>query len=268
MLMAVNVGNERISVGFFEKESSLVFKFEVSTVLSRTEDEYYAVFSMIARERGIDTEGICAGVVSSVVPQLSRVICETVKRFTGEEPVIVGAGVKTGFAIKIDSPSELGGDMVANAAAVISRKKKGNNPCAAVIVDMGAVTTVSAINPQGEFVGCSIFPGVRMSLDALHGNTAQLPNVSCVAQTRAIGKNSQESVLSGVLLGHAITLDGFVFRFVREMKVSPESVCCIATGEYAERVMPLCHTVFEYDKDLTLEGLYHIYQKSKENKPR
>ena len=189
-----------------------------------------------------------------------------VERFVGKEPVLVGPGVKTGFPIKIDSPAELGGDIVANAAAVVSEKKLENDSRAAVVVDIGAVTTVSAINKRGEFVGCAILPGVQMSLDALHGKTAQLPNVAYAEQTRAIGKNSQESVLSGVVHGHAMMIDGFALRFASEMKTSKDELLAVVTGEYAKYVLPLCRQSFEYDEELTFKGLYIIYKRSMEAK--
>ncbi|MBO5416839.1 MAG: type III pantothenate kinase [Clostridia bacterium] len=267
MIIAVNIGNTRISVGFFDDASSCVkYKLELSTDYTKTVDEYFATVKLIIRESGFDIDGLCGGVVSSVVPQLTETLCETVRRFTGEEPLLVGPGVKTGFPIKIDSPAELGGDMVANAAAVVAKNKNENNTRASVVVDMGAVTTVSAINKHGEFVGCSIIPGVQMSLEALHGNTALLPNVAYSAQTRAIGKNSQESVRSGVILGHAMMLDGFVLRFAKEMKATAEEINCVITGEYAKYVLPMCRTSFEYDEELTLAGLWFIYRKSKEIK--
>ncbi|MBE6531150.1 MAG: type III pantothenate kinase [Ruminococcaceae bacterium] len=265
MLMAVNVGNTRISVGFFDDDNSSVkYAFEISTDPSKTVDEYFLTIKLIAAERGVDLREADGGIVSSVVPQLTATICETVSRFCSKEPLVVGPGVKTGFPIKIDSPAELGGDMVANAAAVVSVMKQKNDMRATVIVDVGSVTTVSAINARGEYVGCSIMPGVQMSLEALHGKTALLPNVSYLSQTKAIGKNSQEAVLSGVMLGHAIMIDGFVTKFAKEMKA--EAFSCVITGEYAKHVIPLCRSAFEYERELTLKGLYFIYQRSKETK--
>lgn len=267
MIIAVNVGNTRISVGFFEDCSPILkHRFEISSVIDRTADEYYSTISVIARELSIDMSSVEGGVVSSVVPRLTSVICDTVERFTGQAPIVVGPGVKTGFPIKIDSPSELGGDMVANAACVIANMKEENDGRAAVIVDLSTATTVSAINARGEYVGCSILAGVQMSLEALRGNTALLPSVAYEQQTRAIGKNSQEALLSGVMLGHALMLDGFALRFAKEMKTALEDVRLFATGEYAPRIIPLCRNCFEYDGELTLSGLYRIYKKSKEHK--
>ncbi len=256
MLMAVNVGNSRISIGFFREETcDLIAKFKIATDINKTSDEYLALIRAVVREEKIECEEISGCIFSSVVPQLTATVCDTLARFTGKQPLSVGPGLKTGFPIKIDTPSELGADIVANTAAV--RKSTAR---ASVVVDMGTVTTVSAINAKGEYVGCSILAGVQISLDALHGRTAQLPNVMLMTPTRAIGKNSQESVRSGVILGHAILLDGMIERFAREMRSQPDELSLFATGEYALPVIKECKRNFVYDEDLTLKGLYYLYK--------
>ena len=78
---------------------------------------------------------------------------------------MVGPGVKTGFAIKIDDPAELGADIVANASAVVSRLNEEKCEKPTIILDMGTVTTLFAINKNKEVVGGAILPGVGMSLD-------------------------------------------------------------------------------------------------------
>ena len=128
MIIAVNVGNTRISVGFFEDRSPVLkHRFDISSIAEKTVDEYCSTVSVISRELGIDISSIDGGVVSSVVPKLTSTVCRMVERFSGEAPVIVGPGVNTGFPIKIDSPSELGGDMVAADAAVITKMKEEND---------------------------------------------------------------------------------------------------------------------------------------------
>ena len=263
MLMTVNVGNSTISVGFFREDAcELLFRFELSTDLKKTSDEYQSLIRALFCERASSDEPISGVILSSVVPQLTTTVCRAVSAFAGTEPLLVGPGVRTGFPIKIDSPSELGGDMVANAAAVIHT---GLGVGGAILVDMGTVTTVSAISRLGEFVGCAIAPGVRVSLEALHSCTAQLPNVVLAKPTRAIGKSSRESVCSGVVLGNAMMLDGFVSRFASEMKSDIKDIRLVMTGEYGQTVMSACENSFAYDEDLTLCGLYYLYRNTVQN---
>ncbi len=263
MLMSVNVGNSTISVGFFQEDACrLLFRFELSADPKKTSDEYQSLILSLFRERSESAEPISGVILSSVVPQLTMTVCRAVASFAGVEPLVVGPGLKTGFPIKIDSPSELGGDMVADAAAVVaSQIGRGG----AIVVNMGTVTTVSAINRFGEFVGCAIAPGVRVSLDALHTRTAQLPNVVLAKPSRSIGKSSRESVCSGVVLGNAMMLDGFVSRFASEMKSDVKDLRLVMTGEYAQTVMSSCENSFVYDENLTLCGLYYLYRNTVQN---
>ena len=262
MLMSINIGNFDISVGVFQASSfELFLKFKLSTDPRRTSDEYQMLINSILHENQIDTTKIGGAIISSVVPQLTDTISETVEKIVGKTPLIVGPGVKTGFSIKIDNPSELGGDIVANAAAVVHIQKTNGKNNSSIIVDVGTATTISAIK-NGEYIGCAICPGIKMSCEAMHGSTAQLPNVACSSPDSAIGKNSRDSVLSGVVIGNAIMLDGFVFRFMREMRCRAEDVDLYITGEHAERVIPFCKSEFLYEKELTLQGLCRIYANS------
>lgn len=261
MILAVNIGNSRISVGIFDDCGTLSVKFKISSDIGRTSDEYFSIITSLLRENDFDIASVDGVVISSVVPQLTLTVTQTLLRLTHHTPILIGPGVKTGFSIKIDNPSELGADMVANAAAVIGRQRKGNGQLSAsIVVDMNTVTTVSAINKNGEYVGCAIFPGVQMSFDSMHVNTALLPNVMLSSPHKAIGKNSQESVRSGVIYGNAFMLDGFVYRFARELKCKPEELDLTITGEYAQGILDVCNSKFTYVEDLTLNGLYCIYR--------
>ena len=259
MLLAVNVGNSRISIGIFNDDGNIIYKFKISTDTNRTADEYISVIRTILNERSIDVSYVDASIISSVVPQLTETIFDTLFDLTKVKPLIVGPGVKTGFSIKIDTPAELGGDMVANAAAVIGKKKESFGAASpSIIVDMNTVTTISAINSANEYLGCCIIPGIQMSFDAMHGNTALLPNVSFLSPHVSIGKNSQESVRSGVIFGNAFMLDGFIRRFAKEMRCRTEDMNLTITGEYAKYVLDVCNSKFVYDEDLTLKGLFYI----------
>jgi type III pantothenate kinase len=255
MLLAVNAGNSIISFGFFDDGCDMRASFDISSDIRKTSDEYIFTIKTIAESKGICAEDIDGAIISSVVPQLTEKLKRSVEVFIGKEPMVVGPGVKTGFHIKIDNPSELGADMVANTAAAIYQKK--GSPL--IIADIGAVNTVSAISKSGEYLGCAIFPGVQLSFDALHSEAAQLPNVNLALSSRAIGKNSQGAVRSGVILGSSLALDGFVARFANEMKTAREEIELVATGQYAPVVLPYCKNQFAYEEHLTLMGLYYIY---------
>ncbi len=261
MVLAVEIDNSRINFGFFDNYGDFFTDFGIAADTMKTSDEYAVLVDGIFNYYKIDRNLVEGVVVSSVVPMLTEVICILIKKmFPDANLVTVGKGIKTGFSIKVDNPSELGADLVANAAAVIdirSREKVSNRPC--IIVDTGTASTIFALNAKNEFIGGSILPGVGMALTVLHGETAQLPNVTLVPPTKIIGKNSQESIRSGVIYGSAIMIDGFVEKISKEMGLG-DSADVFITGEYAQSVMPFCTCKYRYIPNLTFIGLYCIYK--------
>ena len=259
MVLAIDIDNSKINFGFFDNKANLISVFGIATDINKTSDEYAVLVNSIFNYYKIERETVEGAAVSSVVPTITSVVCDAVNKVLPEiNLVVVGKGIKTGFSIKVDNPSELGSDLVANAVAVMEIKHKENN-CnrASVIVDLGTASTVFVLNSKNEFIGGSIMPGVDMSLNSLHGNTAQLPSVALVSPAKIIGKNSQDSIRSGVIFGTAIMIDGFVDRFSRDLGLDETDV--FITGEYAEFIMPFCSCKYRYVSNLTLLGLYYVY---------
>lgn len=260
MVLAVEIDNSKINFGIFQSNGVLETNFGITTNITKTADEYAVLIDSVFNYYKVDRENIQGAVLSSVVPMLTNVIYDLIKSFFKNIEVIqVQKGIKTGFSIKVDHPSELGADLVANAVGVIEIQKSENKEKhPSLIVDIDTVSTIFALNDKNEFIGGSIFPGIEMSINSLHGKTAQLPNVTIVQPTKVIGKNSQESILSGVIFGTAIMIEGFVEKISREMNTNDINV--FITGEYAEHIISLCSSKYRHIPNLTLFGLYCIYK--------
>lgn len=263
MLLAVNVGNRVISFALFSEGSTEpVAKFKIAADICRTADEYVVLVKQLLDHSGIDVKMIDGAIMASVVPQLNEEIKKVILALTGKTPVTVGPGVKTGFAIKIDDPAELGADIVANCAAAVAAMKAEGIEGPAILLDMDTVTTLFAINKNREVVGGAIIPGIDMSLGALHRETAQLPNIELLGATRAIGKNTRESLCSGVILGQAAMIDGLIDQFERELKCESGEAILFATGEKSKSCLAYSSRSFRYDGMQTLKGLLEIYKKT------
>lgn len=261
MLLAVDVANKNISFAVFDELSAEpTVKFRIAADISKTADEYAVTLAQLLDFSGIDVKRVDGVIMASVVPALNDVIKHVILRLTGKTPVTVGPGVKTGFAIKIDDPAELGADIVANAAAVVASLKEQKTDRPAIILDMGAATTLFAINKKREVIGGAILAGVGMSLDMLHEKTALLPSIEMSGVSRAIGKNTKESLISGVILGQAAMIDGLIDRFERELKCDAGEALVFATGENCKPVIANCTHEISYDPALTLKGLARIYK--------
>lgn len=265
MILAVEIENSKINFGIFDTDGSNTTTFGITADIMKTSDEYAVLIDGILNYYKIDRNEINGIALCSVVPMLTNIIYLVMKQiFPSAELIKVEKGIKTGFAIKVDNPSELGADLVANATAVMEIKANENIiKGSSVIIDVGTATTIFALNEKNEFIGGSIFPGIGMSLNSLHGDTAQLPNVSLIPPTKIIGKNSQDSIRSGVVFGTAIMIDGFIDKFAKEM--NSDNINVFITGEYAQTLISLCSSKYRYIPDLTLRGLYSIYKKNSNN---
>ncbi len=263
MLLTINIGNKIISFAVFDGNGEVKCNFSLSADPEKTVDEYALSVKSMLEYKNIVLDEIDGAVEASVVPCLSDRVRKAVEPLIGKDVLAVGPGVKTGFAIRIDDPAELGADLVANAAAVVAKLKQEESCAPAFILDMGTVTSLFAINQRREVVGGVIMPGVGISLDALHKETALLPNVALAETARVIGKNTRESLCSGVLYGQAAMIDGLCDRFERELKIGHGEVRLFATGEYCEGVVSNCRHEFKPDEFLTAKGLYAIYKNTK-----
>ncbi len=253
MLLTVDIGNTDIHCALFDG-NGLSRAFRIGTSASRTSDEYALTLSSMLNFSGISATDIDGAVIGSVAPSVTEKVKTAVKLVTSTEPLTVGPGVKTGFSIKLDDPSQLGADIAANAAAAV------NDGCMpAVIIDFGTATTVSLIGNRGELMGCSILPGVQMSLDALNG-TELLPGVYADKKVEVLGKNTVNAMLGGVIRGTAFSVTGIADEYKK--KSGSKSTPVIVTGGYAPLILPYLGAECVHRPHLTAEGLAAIYRRN------
>lgn len=253
MLLAVDIGNSSITVGGFREEEEPFFSIRFGSGEQRTADEYAAALRQALGLRGAEPAEITGCAIASVVPVLTHTIRQAVQMVQACRILTVGAGVKTGIAIRTDAPGEVGADIVANAAAAA-----GKAPGAAIIVDAGTATTIFAVNNRRELIGGAILPGIRPSLEGLRASTAQLPIVALEPPKSPIGWNTAACISTGVLLGHAFSVDGFIDRMAAEPGMEEPTV--FATGGLSNLILPLCSHTMVSEPFLTLKGLRVIYE--------
>lgn len=255
MLLAVDIGNTNITIGLYKKEE-LIFVSRLATERRRMPDQYAAELSSIFNMYSIDTAQFSGAIISSVVPELTGTIKLAVEFITKQTPLIIGPGVKTGLNIKIDNPAQLGADLVAGAVGAISKYEL---PC--LVLDMGTATKISVIDSMGNYKGCTISAGVKISLDALSSGASQLPAISLDAPPSAIGTNTVTSMQSGTVLGTAAMIEGLCKRLEASLGEKVKTV--VATGGIAADIIRYCDINITYDADLILDGLKFIYKKNK-----
>lgn len=253
MILAVDIGNTNIVLGCIE-DDRILFEARMATDLIKTSDQYCAELKSILGLFDAEIARIEGSIVSSVVPPVLNSFRTAIRKLTGRDCLVVGPGIRTGLNIRMDNPAEVGSDLIVAAVAGIARY---GMPL--LLVDMGTATTITAVDRSGAFVGGCICPGVKISMEALTGRTAQLPGIALEEPKRAIGKNTRDCMQSGIMFGAAAMLDGLLDRMERELG---GEVNVVATGGIARFVVPLCRRKIVLDRGLMLEGLNLLYKRN------
>ena len=253
MIFAIDVGNTNIVLGAFENDK-IVMTARMATDKLKMADEYAIAIADIMKLHNCPLKEFEGAVISSVVPQLIPTLRSAIKVLLNVKTVIVGPGVKTGLNIKTDNPAILGSDMVCSSVGAI-----GKYPMPCIVIDLGTSTTIAALDNSGAFIGCSICPGVRLSLKALSENAAQLPFINLDPTNKVIGTNTVDCMKSGILFGHAAMLDGMIERY---KEIIGDDACVVATGGLAPAIISNCKSEITIDDNLILDGLLKIYKRN------
>lgn len=250
MLLCIDIGNSNIVLGVFDG-AALRASWRVQTRILATTEEYEVLVAGLFGTARIDPSTIDGVALASVVPPLTAAFAELAQRMFRQPPLVVDAGVRTGVKIRYDSPRDVGADRVVNAAAVCSHY--GAPAC---IIDFGTGTTFDAINTAGEYLGGAIAPGLEISLQALAGRTARLPNVELRPPPAAIGRNTVHAMQSGLVFGYVALVEGMVERFRAELG---PGMRVIGTGGLADVIGAETTVIERIDPWLTLKGLRIVF---------
>ncbi len=247
-LLAVDVGNTEITLGVFQ-DDDLVLSWRLSSQ-PRTPDETMLLLRQLLAPEAIDLAGLPA-VLCSVVPAVTRGFVDALAQLTGIPPVIVGPDTVPAMPVRYLEVGAVGPDRLANAVA--ARALHGTP---AIIVDLGTATTFDVVGEDGDYLGGAIAPGMATSADELFRRAARLGRIELARPERVIGRTTEESMLSGIVLGHAGMVDTMVSRILVELGGDARVV---ATGGLARLLEGEATTIESFDERLTLKGLRLIH---------
>jgi len=255
LLLAIDVGNTHIVVGVYENEH-LVNKWRMATDVAKTADEYGVLLCQLFSSSNLSSSAFDGAVLSCVVPPLVSMWQELCQKFLKLDLLVIGPGTKSGIQIVYDNPREVGADRVANAAGAQFLYENEN----IIAVDFGTATTFDCISSDGKYIGGAISPGLSVAADALYKAAAKLPRVELTPPPHPIGKNTVDSIRSGLMFGYAALVEGMVSRLSAQFDSPPR---VIATGGFASLLSEQCDTIEDVVPDLTLNGLRIIYERNR-----
>jgi type III pantothenate kinase len=252
MLIAIDIGNSLINIGFFTDSGLFVGK--IDTRPRRSHLDYFELLNKLIKEKNMykKPEG---GIISSVVPGHTRVWKKTLEKLTSSEPLIVSYKINTGLKFDIPNPEKLGSDRITNAVAAYEIFK---GPVA--VIDFGTATTISVIGKNANYIGGAIMPGIGLMNDSLAKGTSKLPKVSFNSPESALGTDTSTCIQSGLFYGTAGAAERLIQEMEKEIGFWLEVV---VTGGYSGMVSRFLKRKHVLRQNLTLEGLRIIFSRNR-----
>ncbi|PQJ22936.1 type III pantothenate kinase [Tenacibaculum sp. SG-28] len=235
MLLIIDVGNTRVKLAVFERDSIVEkFIFDKSEIVT-------AIESVILKFP------ISKSIISSVasIPEKDVATISTLI-----SPLFLNHATKVPFVNLYDTPTTLGVDRIALAAAAV--RKYENKNC--LVIDAGTCITYDFISSKKEYFGGAISPGIAMRFRALHEFTSKLPLVSDTESFELIGNNTNASILSGVLNGVCFEISGLIDKYKSEY----QDLTVVLTGGDTKFLSKQLKSGIFANPNFVLEGLHTI----------
>lgn len=193
MNLAVDIGNTKTKMGLF-KGNKLLWNYTVPQISPKI---ISGLLEKSAVERAIISDVASgktkAGNAFAKIPRVIYLNGKTALPFTN----------------KYKTPSTLGTDRMALVTGALKYFPAKN----VLVVSMGTCITYDFVNSHREYQGGSISPGMEMRFEALNTLTARLPLVKPKQVKNMIGRTTDESILTGVMLGLLHEVEGFIQRY-------------------------------------------------------
>ena len=251
MLLTLDIGNTSTTIGLFDGDN-LIETWSIASEKHRSEDEIGILLINLLKihnyEGKIDSACLC-----SVVVCLTERFKNALKRYLNITPFVVSNKTTNLLKYNVDYPEEVGADRIVNAFAAYSLYKKTS-----IVVDLGTATSFDIVTANGEFLGGVICAGMKIQAESLKKFTSKLPRIDVAISNNAIGHNTADAILSGVIRGSACMIDGLVKQCEKELG---ERAVLVATGGYSGLIANYLKRPFDFiNPSLTLEGLRYLYQ--------
>lgn len=254
MLLTVDIGNTNITIGVF-KEDNLLFTSRLATDRKRTADQYAVELLNVFTLHNAEITDFSGAIISSVVPEVTDALKSAVITVTGRTPQILNTDIGSGLNVINNINGQIGADIAAVSVGAINKY-----PLPCFVLDLGTATKIILLDETGKFMGCTISPGVGISLYALASRTSQLPTINLETPESSVGTNTIDCMKSGIVYGTAAMLDGLTDRMENDYGKPVKTL--IATGGLSKEIVKNCSKHIIYDDNLILDGLKFIYERN------
>ncbi len=256
MMLTIDSGNTNIVFAVFNDDGTIACQWRAATNVNRTADEFGMWLRQLMEIDGIDRTKIRSAIIATVVPANLFNLKSLCRKYFDCDPLVIGdPELDLGIKVMMDNPREVGADRICNAVAAHL-----SYTGAVLVLDFGTATTFDVVDGEGNYRGGVIYPGLNLSLEALHMGAAQLPRVAVEKPDKVIGTSTVGAMKSGIFWGHVGMIEGIAARISKE---SGRDFTVIATGGLAPLFEETTDVIDHCDLDLTLRGLFAIHRRNR-----
>lgn len=251
MILAIDIGNTTITLG-------LVFGLKVKktarieTALPRAALENQLKKQLAAWK--LANTSLEAVVICSVVPKVLVIVKSFLNRQLKARVYTIGQDIKVPIKNKYKNPKQVGQDRLVGAYAAM---RFYGAPT--IVIDLGTAITFDVVSSKKEYLGGIIVPGLRLSAESLFKKTALLPLIKIQAPQSVVGRDTKNSILSGLFYGYGAMCSGLIDLIKKE--VGKNAKVIVTGGHTALMKKYMGQGIQALDEDLILKGSELIYRK-------
>ena len=157
--IAIDIGNSRISYGLFVNNELIELKHHLAT------NGQAASKSIVDMAHSAKTDRVA---LCSVVPSVGQTMLEQLKK----EKLHLFQVTAANQRLISDTYVSMGADRIANAAGALKIYAKNET---ALVLDLGTATTLTAVSPEGKFLGGMITLGLGQTFAIRRGSSRAGP---------------------------------------------------------------------------------------------
>lgn len=235
MNLVIDVGNTRVKSAVFEKD-------RIREFFVFDKKEIFLEIKNISEKNPIKR---------AIISSVSKLNTQDAEKLHSILDLIeLNNETKVPFINNYETPKTLGVDRIALAASAISNYPNKN----VLIIDAGTCITFDFVNEKGEYLGGAISPGLKIRYQSLNNYTSKLPLLEAEIPKSFIGKNTRESIHSGIVNGICREIDGVITQY----KNKYEDLTVLLTGGDTNFLAKQLKNYIFANPNLVLEGLHQI----------
>jgi type III pantothenate kinase len=234
--LIVDIGNTCLKIALFEKNNLIKKSYLL--------DNYLDNIKNILSKNPVE---------NSIVSNVGEINDELISVLNDNTDLVLFKNIlKLPFKNTYSSKETLGQDRIALVSSASYQFPDEN----VLIIDAGTCITYDFKNHNNEYIGGGISPGIKMRFKSLNLFTSKLPLIDIFDDFELIGNNTKESLISGVVNGTTMEIDGIIQQYCDKFK----NIRIILTGGDSKFLLKRIKNTIFADQNFLTKGLNYLLE--------